>query len=538
MKRTPRTTGLRLLLLRRLLAFGREDRGQVLPIAAVMLMGFLGMAAVSIDMGHAMLNYEQLQNAADAAAMAGAQSLPSTSASTVATQYSAVESQYNAQAMTAGATMVTGYPKLLCLNTLKTQGMACSSPANANAVQVKLQMSTHMTFAALARFGYPTLTVAATSTAAMRGASPTPYNVAIILDTTLSMGEYDSNCGATQLACALNGVQVLLQSLTPCAANLTTCPSDTGSSSNTVDHVALFSFPNVTVGTAALDYQCTTSMPSSYVVGKTTYHSLYSSSWGYYTQQYNNAQPYADLPTAITYSFPSSTATSYAPSGSSTATYQITPFLNDYKTSANATSLNTSSILVKAAGAVSNCGGMTLPNYDGDFGTYYAGAIYAAQAALTAEKAAYPGSQNVIILLSDGDATAPNYLNIYNTKYYAMTTPATSNGTYPSWVNECSQGITAAKAATAAGTRVYTVAYGSPTSGCSTDTSGTYAGISPCTAMQDMASASQYFYSDYNQSGSKSTCYSSSQSVTKLADIFSAIAGDLTVARLIPNNTT
>jgi Flp pilus assembly protein TadG len=537
MKTSQRTTGLRALIGRRLRAFFREDRGQVLPISAIMLVGFLGMAAVSIDMGHAVLNYEQLQNAADAAAMAGAQSLPNTTASTVATQYSAVANQYNAQNGTSGTTMSSGYPKLLCLTTLKTQGMACSSPANANAVQVRLQMSSHMVFASLARFAYPNLTVAATSTAAMRGATPTPYNVAIIIDTTLSMGEYDSNCGATQLSCALNGVQVLLQSLTPCASNLTTCPADTGSSSNTVDHVALFSFPNVTVGTVAEDTTCTTAMPSRYTVGKTSYSALYDSSWGYYTQQYQDAQPYADVPTAVTYSFPSATATSYAPSGSSTATYQVTPFLNDYKVSANATSLNSSSVIVKAAGAVSNCGGMTLPNYDGDFGTYYAGAIYAAQAALTAEKAAYPGSQNVLILLSDGDATAPNYLSINGTKYYAMTTPATSNGSYPSWNNECSQGITAAKAATTAGTRVYTVAYGSPSSGCSSDTSGTYAGISPCTAMQDMASASQYFYSDYNQSGSNSTCYSTSQSVSKLADIFTAIAGDLTVARLIPNNT-
>ena len=44
--------------------------------------------------------------------------------------------------------------------------------------------------------------------------------------------------------------------------------------------------------------------------------------------------------------------------------------------------------------------------------------------------------------------------------YTNFPSPATSNGTYPSWVNECLQQVTAAQAATSAGTLVYTVAYG------------------------------------------------------------------------------
>jgi hypothetical protein len=56
--------------------------------------------------------------------------------------------------------------------------------------------------------------------------------------------------------------------------------------------------------------------------------------------------------------------------------------------------------------------------------------------------------------------------------------------------------------------------------------------------MQDMASAAQYFFSDWKQSGSNSTCYSQAQPVTALSDIFTQIASDLTTARLVPNNTT
>jgi Flp pilus assembly protein TadG len=506
-------------------AFRQDQSGQVLPIAGFLLVGFLGMSAVALDMGHAVLSQDQLQNTADAAAMAAAQALPQTTASTIASSYSAVSGDYNAVSDLNGATMATGYPKLLCLNSLKSTGMSCSAPANANAVQVQEQISVHMPFGAL--FGHPSMTLTATATASMRGAQPSPYNIAIILDTTLSMNQYDSNCGATQGTCALNGIQILLNSLDPCAASLSSCTITGTQAANTVDTVSMFTFPNVSIGTASIDSNCTTTPVASRTNGYAT-----SSSYGTYTMMPQTA--WSGIPTGLAYSFPSATAITYAPTGSTNPTYQLTPFQSDYRLSDTTTALNTSSALVMAAGAKSNCGGIAAPNYDGDIGTYYAGAIYAAQSALTAQQTNHPGSQNVIILLSDGDAHAPQTWDGYT----IMGSPATSTGTYPSWNDQCGQGIKAALAATAAGTRFYTVAYGSPTSGCSTDTSGTYAGVSPCQAMADMASTAQNFFSDYLQSGSKSSCYSTAQSVTALSDIFTQIAGDLTYSRLIPNNTT
>jgi hypothetical protein len=244
----------------------------------------------------------------------------------------------------------------------------------------------------------------------------------------------------------------------------------------------------------------------------------------------------------MAYSFPSVGASSYVPAQSDfatypmtlgTATYQITPFLSDYRTSNAATSLNPNSNLVKAAGGVIGCGSMISPNYDGVFGTYYPGAIYAAQSALNAIKAGNPGTENVLIILGDGDATAPQN-NGNNT---VMGSPATSSGQYPSWVGECGQAVVAAKYATSQGTQVYSVAYGAAPTGCVSDLSGgSYPNITPCDTMADMASASQYFYSDYHQSGSGSVCVAG-QPVTSLSDIFTAIAADLTTARLIPNNT-
>jgi hypothetical protein len=252
--------------------------------------------------------------------------------------------------------------------------------------------------------------------------------------------------------------------------------------------------------------------------------------------------PWSELPQAMAYSFPAAGASSYVPTQSNyatypmttgTATYQITNFLSDYRTSNSTKSLNPNSSLVQAAGAVIGCGSMAPPNYDGIFGTYYAGVLYAAQAALVAQKAVNPGSANVIILLSDGDATAPK-TNGNNT---VMGSPATANGQYPSWVGECGQAVVAAKYATSQGTLMYSVAYGSEPTGCTSDqNAGSFPNITPCGTMSAMASAPQYFYSDYHQSAGNSTCVAG-QPVTSLSGIFTAIAADLSTARLIPNNT-
>jgi len=111
---------------------------------------------------------------------------------------------------------------------------------------------------------------------------------------------------------------------------------------------------------------------------------------------------------------------------------------------------------------------------------------------------------------------------------------STTSGTYPSTKQECHQAITAAAAAASAGTLVYTVAYGATSSGCTTDTSPT---ITPCQTMEQMASSTSFFYSDYTATGGSSTCISASQPVSGLNQIFQAIATDLTVAKLIPNGT-
>jgi von Willebrand factor type A domain len=209
---------------------------------------------------------------------------------------------------------------------------------------------------------------------------------------------------------------------------------------------------------------------------------------------------------------PSSAIQSY----NASPVYQIIPLSSDYRTSDAATVLNSASDLAISAGGTS-CGDGTA--VVGGKGTFYAGIIDQAQAQLVAS--ARPNTQNVMIILSDGDATATSA---------QMGTGSTS---YPA-TQECHQAITEAQKAASAGTTVYTVAYGAEASGCTTDTKPT---ITPCQTMEQMASSTSNFFSDYTATGGTSSCISASRPTSNLNQIFQEIAADFTVARLIPNNS-
>jgi len=496
----------------------REQSGQTLIFGVMMMVVLIGMGGIILDVGHAFFCYRELQAATDAAALAGAEALPNSTATTQATEYSATAGHLNAYPNLYNVNMVTGYPKVECLTALKNAGEICIAPANGNAVQVQETAQVPVYFlSALRAFKLTTaqyLNIKATATAAMRGAISTPYNVAIVLDSTASMSSNtDTDCGGiTRFQCALNGVATLLEELDPCAATYTTCSVTNEVAANPVDVVGIFTFPNMTVGTVGDEVNCKSSSIS--------------------------VQPYT---------FPSSSGTTYAPSGSSTPTYEVTNFFSDYRVSNTAGALNTASNLSIAVGAGSSGTGCEM-NAKGGAGSYAAGAIYAAQAALTAEAIANPGSSNVIIVLSDGEYQSTSFAS-KDVNGNALN----ANGTYPSTIDQCQQAILAGNYATAQGTRVYTVAYGSESSGCTTSGGGydstlvlpkatypsvTLSQITPCFTMEYMATAGQYFYSDYNQSGSESTCQSASTQATSINQIFADIGSDFTVPRLIPDGMT
>jgi len=199
-------------------------------------------------------------------------------------------------------------------------------------------------------------------------------------------------------------------------------------------------------------------------------------------------------------------------------TYQILPFVHDYQAAGSSpVALSTTSNLVKALGGVTGCaapsgspsnlGGLQDP---GGVKTFYADVVTAAQNYLVASGRS--GVQRVIILLSDGDAQAT---------------------TAPTSTNECHQAITAANAATNAtpGTWVYTLSYGSPSTGCSTDKGSNT--ITPCATLQKMASQLSMFYSD----SSTSAC-TGANTLSSLVSAFGSLGASLQARRLFPNNTT
>lgn len=459
-------------------------RGQALVITMVAFVAIMGMTGFAIDLGRVYSAYQRLQDATKASALAGASVLSDSSgasATTAAGTFSAGTGDQNTVSGLTNLTMVSGYPKLECLSSI---GTICSAyPSNDNAIAVSEQASVPTTF--LAVLGISSIPITATATAAAGGGNNSPYNVQIVLDTTQSMNstDSDSQCDSSRISCALSGIQILLGTLSPCAAGKAACgtasnttvvatsgaPATTGPNvSNAVDQVSLMVFPGLaSASQVSYDYACPTKNPTS--------------------TPYNNGP-----------------------------IYQINPFSSDYRTSDSATSLNTGSNLVITAGGGCSSG-VAAP---GGQGTFYAGAIDVAQAQLVANSRA--NTKNVMIILSDGDASA------------STTQMGGTVTSYPS-TQQCHQAVTEAQKAAAAGTIVYTVAYGAESSGCSTDTSPS---ITPCQTMEDMASSSQNFYSDYTATGGTGSCISAAHPTSNLNEIFKEISQSLTVARLIPNNAT
>jgi len=463
----------------------RRSGGQVLIFFTLWLPLFFGMTALVIDFGFIYFYQSELNASTQAAALAGAYAMSQPSATTssvttAVTNFSGTSGNLNSYSNLSSVSLVSGSPQFKCLNTLTTVfGLQCYGPSSSNAIVVSQKVKVPLLF--LQYFGDRAATLTATATAAMKGAAPAPYNVVIVVDSTRSMQDTDSDskCNNTRISCALAGVRILLQGLSPCPPNLSSCGSATGGNvSNSVDRVSLLTFPGVSTGTVANDYNCSGNSPT--------------------------IEKYA-------YPFPS------------TSTYQIVNFSSDYRSGDKSSSLSSSSNIVAAAGGKSGCSGL---QPIGGAGTYYAQIIYTAQAYLAAEQALYPQAQNVMILLSDGDANASSS---------DMPGASTTSTTYMSTRQQCHQAVTAAQAATAAGTLVYTVAYGAEASGCATDTNPT---ITPCQTMQQMASASSYFFSDYTATGGSSSCISAAQPITGLNNIFTTIVTDLTSVKLIPNSTT
>jgi Flp pilus assembly protein TadG len=484
----------------------KDQRGQVLPWMALLMVLFLGCAGLTIDLGRAYVSYRELQASTDAATLAGAYGMTvggatTTSVTALVKQYSSLQSGAgtgNGVGVNANSNLGTvslAAPSFSCVTNSNFVEVPCSaSPLNDNVLQVTQTAVVPMYFIeAISLFGNnaaTSITLRSTSTAAIESGQNTPLNLAIVLDTTASMNDTDddANCGHSELYCALQGVQTLLTSLSPCSVG-----STSGNCLGAYDQVSLFTFPNIQANDASDDTTCPTSNPT--------------------------------IPSYSYYPIPSTSNTSYtAPSGT-TASYQVTGFLSDYSsTNQQNGALSSGSALGIAAGASTskNCGGLQAPGGDG---TFLAGAMYQAMTSLQVAAAANANAKNAIIVLSDGGANSTKFGSGFSS----------TASTYPSKVDQCTQTVAAGQYATTLGITVYTVAYGASqnNSDCSTD-SGKYA-ITPCTELANAASNLTDFYSDATAQENKGACTSADNPNLNLQGIFQSIANRFTAARLIPN---
>ena len=543
--------------------FLKDELGQSAVVLLVTISVIMSLAGAAIETAHVYYVYRMLQASTNASALAAAYEMPDIGPSSNPSagtayynlyQYSAQTGEDNATNLMQNVSIsanfycssaTSGTLNVGCQTPPSGEGSCSGSNSACNAVTATQQATIPLWFGGL--FGFKTITVSASATAAMRGGTNTPWNIAIIMDTTSSMNDTDSGaqCTGTQIQCALQGLQILLGDLGPCSLGQT-CNSTT-TTVTPVDSVSLFVFPALVSTTANLqkDYVCQTSNPTSVAYTIT------------------NTSPAYPTFTGTPGPMPSSNLT--LPSGD---TYQVLGFANNYKASDTA-GLNQAAPMVIAAGdsGVSGCKGLQAP---GGEHTYYAQAIFAAQAALAAQNV--PGAKNAIIILTDGNATACG-VNA-NTTYGAcsgsdiIATEGTLNGTctssrsctntnsttvtYPSALGECGQAVLAAQTVANLGTAVYTIGYGalnkggnSSSGGCASDKTysasvttngGTWGpGDSPCQALAAMASSATNFYSD--DADSCLATSTSNQNLKKLTQIFAAITNNLTIPRLIPNGS-
>jgi len=217
-----------------------DRHGTVAIMAAGVITGVAGLAALSVDIGNVARAQQQLQNTADLAAMAGAANITAGTGIATANAYSAVATDQNASSgMTV--TMASGYPVLKCFT---STGVSCGGSSSANAIVVKQQATVPLYFAPI--FGINSVQISATSTAGAGGGKPNALDVMIILDTTASMNTSDANCSisnATREDCALAGVRSLLSGFWP-----------------SQDQVGLMVFPGLTNSTQVpYEYDCSSS---------------------------------------------------------------------------------------------------------------------------------------------------------------------------------------------------------------------------------------------------------------------------------------
>jgi Putative Flp pilus-assembly TadE/G-like/von Willebrand factor type A domain len=219
----------------------RDERGQSLVIVVLFLVVLLGIAALVLDVGHAYLVQRRLQASADAAALAGADGLPTVAAAT------ALANQYGA----GGNNVPSGVDNVqMSVSTSCISSAPGCSPANAVSVTESATVPT--IFAKV--LGIGSLKVHAAATACSPCASR-PLDIMLVLDRTGSMCTTDTGADdhpqCTDMANARDGLLAFLgimdpsidhigfAVLPPASSTSSACPYTAGAYTSPNDHYVL-----------------------------------------------------------------------------------------------------------------------------------------------------------------------------------------------------------------------------------------------------------------------------------------------------------
>jgi Flp pilus assembly protein TadG len=187
----------------------RDEAGQALVLVALSMIVLIGFVGLAIDVGSAYFTQRELQKAADAAALAGAQELPnSATATAVARQYGAADGDKNEATLVKDATMAVSTRCVTSLGCVPSRGVT----TNVIAVTETAQVPT--LFAKL--LGFDSFTVHAKATACSP-CSAKPLDIMVVLDRTGSMcqlslpnGTIQQDPACTDLGYAKDGVRTFL----------------------------------------------------------------------------------------------------------------------------------------------------------------------------------------------------------------------------------------------------------------------------------------------------------------------------------------
>jgi Flp pilus assembly protein TadG len=438
-----------------------DRRGSMTLFVAFSAVGMFAMAGLVIDYGMARAARVALQANTNAAALAAAYTL--SQAGGTATAAATAAQNWHSNNPVPNVTVTASTATSSCVTSVS--GLPNCSSTAPNVVQVTQTGTVSTTFGRV--LGVSSITISTTAAAAKAGGSGRPLNVMFVLDGTGSMSSADGTGCTIPNISNPSKFQCAMYGVQLIAKQM--LPSQ--------DRLGLMIFPGSSSTWVPTTSGSCNSMPSSVNYRSSPIYYQVSSSTSLDTN-YNNG------------------------SGVLTDTDYLIRAVGDYAKSP------------KMSNCAQNPGGQS---------TYYAEALTKAQAALVAQGAS--GSQNVIILLSDGASNAPD-ASLKSNNYKGLANYATYGQ------KQCWQGVQAAQAATQAGTWVYAIAYDAPTTNDSSDcptVSGVADPYNPCTAMQAIASDATKFFS------TSSSCQwsSSPNNYSDVATAFQQVAATLFTPRLV-----